>query len=98
MNSSHQNNNGGIFNEDQGYFRNNNTKHIANRPTLNLAALSNCSCNDKTPDVIISLNTIFLNWLSSLKSILSTRIYHYYKIIKLIIRYYFKYKFTINGQ
>ena len=62
MNSSDQNNNGGIFNEDQGYFRNNNTKHIANRPTLNLAALSNCSSNDKTPDVIISLNTIFLNW------------------------------------
>jgi len=54
--------------------------------------------NERLLKKIIITNTIFLNWLSSLKSILSTRIYHYYKIIKLIIRYYFKYKFTINGQ
>lgn len=51
----------GIFNNDQGYFRNITSNQITASPTLNLAALSN-SCGDKTPDVSISLNTIYLSW------------------------------------
>jgi hypothetical protein len=51
----------GIFNNDQGYFRNITSNQITASPTLNLAALSN-SCGDKTPDVTINLNTIYLSW------------------------------------
>jgi len=51
----------GIVNNDQGYFRNITTNQITTSPTLNLAALSNSS-SDKSPDVSISLNTIYLSW------------------------------------
>uniref|UniRef100_A0A6C0JL74 Uncharacterized protein n=1 Tax=viral metagenome TaxID=1070528 RepID=A0A6C0JL74_9ZZZZ len=53
--------NDGIFNNDQGYFRNITSSQITTSPSLNLAALSN-STGDKTSDVIISLNTIYLSW------------------------------------
>lgn len=53
--------NDGIFNNDQGYFRNITNSQITTSPSLNLAALSN-STSDKTSDVIISLNTIYLSW------------------------------------
>jgi hypothetical protein len=61
VNNTCQNCNDGIFNNDQGYFRNMTTNYITSCPTLNLAALSN-SCNDKCPDVSIVLNTIYLSW------------------------------------
>jgi len=51
----------GIFNADQGYFRNITTSNITSYPSLNLAILSN-DCSDKTPDVIIGLNAVYLNW------------------------------------
>lgn len=51
----------GIFNNDQGYFRNISTSQITNYPTFNLAALSN-SPSDKSPDVSIVLNTTYLSW------------------------------------
>jgi hypothetical protein len=51
----------GIFNADQGYFRNITTSQITSYPALNLAILSNDSA-DKTPDVEISLNPIYLSW------------------------------------
>ena len=59
--SAVQNCNDGIFNNDQGYFRNITSNQITNCPTFNLAALSN-SPSDKNPDVSISLNTIYLSW------------------------------------
>ena len=61
INLSTENCNDGIFNNDQGYFRNITSNQITTSPTLNLAALSNC-CGDKSPDVTISLNTIYLSW------------------------------------
>jgi hypothetical protein len=51
----------GIFNADQGYFRNITTSNITSYPSLNLAIISN-DCSDKTPDVIIGLNPVYLNW------------------------------------
>jgi hypothetical protein len=54
--------NDGIFNNDQGYFRNITTNQITTSPSLNLAALSN-SCGDKIADVTIALNPIYLNWV-----------------------------------
>ena len=51
----------GIFNADQGYFRNTTTTQITSYPALNLAIISN-DCSDKTPDVEISLNPIYLSW------------------------------------
>jgi hypothetical protein len=51
----------GIFNVDQGYFRNTTTSNITSYPSLNLAIISN-DCADKTPDVIIGLNPVYLNW------------------------------------
>jgi len=51
----------GIFNADQGYFRNITTSQITSYPALNLAILSN-DCGEKTPDVEISLNPIYLSW------------------------------------
>jgi len=61
LNSADQICNDGIFNNDQGYFRNVTTNQIVNYPTFNLAALSN-SPSDKSPDVSISLNTVYLSW------------------------------------
>jgi len=61
INLSTESCNDGIFNNDQGYFRNITSTQITTSPTLNLAALSNC-CGDKSPDVTISLNTIYLSW------------------------------------
>ena len=61
INLSTESCNDGIFNNDQGYFRNITSNQITTSPTLNLAALSNC-CGDKSPDVTISLNTIYLSW------------------------------------
>lgn len=51
----------GIYNNDQGYFRNIPTNQISNYPTLNLALLSN-SCGDRIPDVEINLNPTYLSW------------------------------------
>ena len=51
----------GIYNNDQGYFRNIPTSQISNYPILNLALLSN-SCGDRTPDVEINLNPTYLSW------------------------------------
>lgn len=53
--------NDGIFNNDQGYFRNISTSQITNYPSFNLAALSNSS-SDKSPDVSIMLNSTYLSW------------------------------------
>jgi len=61
INLSTENCNDGIFNNDQGYFRNITSNQITTSPTLTLAALSN-STGDKTPDVTITLNTIYLSW------------------------------------
>jgi hypothetical protein len=61
LNSADQNCNDGIFNNDQGYFRNITSNQITNCPTFNLAALSNNPA-DKSPDVSIVLNTIYLSW------------------------------------
>ena len=61
INLANENCNDGIFNNDQGYFRNITSNQITTSPSLNLASLSNCTC-DKTPDVTINLNTIFLSW------------------------------------
>lgn len=61
LNSPDQNCSDGIFNNDQGYFRNITSNQITNCPTFNLAALSNSS-SDKSPDVSIVLNTIYLSW------------------------------------
>lgn len=59
--SSSENDNEGIFNNDQGYFRNITSNQIAASPSINLAALSNGS-GDLSPDVSINLNTIYLSW------------------------------------
>jgi hypothetical protein len=61
VNLSSQNNTEGIFNNDQGYFRNITSNQITTSPTLNLAALSNVS-SDKHEDVAIAMNTIYLSW------------------------------------
>jgi hypothetical protein len=61
LNSADQNCNDGIFNNDQGYFRNITSNQITSCPTFNLAALSN-SPTDKSPDVSVVLNTIYLSW------------------------------------
>jgi hypothetical protein len=59
--SSSENDNDGIFNNDQGYFRNITSNQITACPSINLAALSNRS-GDLSPDVTINLNTIYLSW------------------------------------
>jgi hypothetical protein len=64
LNLSSQNCSDGIFNNDQGYFRNITSNQITTSPTLNLASLSN-SCgvsSERVPDVTITLNTIYLSW------------------------------------
>ena len=61
INLSSQNNTEGIFNNDQGYFRNITSNQITTSPTLNLAALSNSS-GDRNEDVTITMNTIYLSW------------------------------------
>ena len=61
-NLSADNCNDGILNNDQGYYRNITSNQITTSPTLNLASLSNCCCDYKTPDVTINLNTIYLSW------------------------------------
>jgi hypothetical protein len=61
VNLSSQNNTEGIFNNDQGYFRNITSNQITTSPTVNLAALSNVS-SDKNEDVTIAMNTIYLSW------------------------------------
>jgi hypothetical protein len=61
MNFPNDNCNNGLFNNDQGYFRNITSNQITITPTLNLAALANY-CGDNPPDVSINLNTIYLSW------------------------------------
>lgn len=54
-------NKSGLFNNDQGYFRNIGTLQITQAPLLQLAYLSNVTTNEES-DVTIDLNPTYLNW------------------------------------
>ena len=51
----------GIFNVDQGYFRNIPSSTISSYPELTLASISN-KCGEIIADMTISLNPVYLNW------------------------------------
>ena len=51
----------GVYNVDQNYYKGIPTGQITSVPLLNLAILSNVSA-DKTPDILINLNSTHLSW------------------------------------